>query len=190
MMINGKPKLACNTFLRDLPPGPVTVEPLNNFPIERDLVVSVDDFVKKIESIYPYIIPKEPKTIAEGPYLRPRRSCRLRILQRLHQLHAVLCGLPAVRRKSRIHRSRRAWRCCSATTAIPVTAARRSGSTRSMARTACGPARPSASALVPRPNCGQKLIDGSCWLSGASTGGLISLLMMRKYGLNGISRGY
>ncbi|RBP05068.1 fumarate reductase iron-sulfur subunit [Roseiarcus fermentans] len=70
MMINGTPKLACNTFLRNLPKGPVTVEPLNNFPIERDLVVSVGDFVKKIESIYPYIIPKTPKTVEEGPYLQ------------------------------------------------------------------------------------------------------------------------
>src|SRR3954465_3506260 len=34
MMINGGPKLACNTFLRDLAPGPVTIEPLQNFPIE------------------------------------------------------------------------------------------------------------------------------------------------------------
>ncbi|MCW2285496.1 fumarate reductase iron-sulfur subunit [Rhodoblastus acidophilus] len=70
MMINGAPKLACSTLLRDLPPGPVTVEPLNNFPIERDLVISVGGFVKKIESIYPYIIPKEPRTIAQGPYLQ------------------------------------------------------------------------------------------------------------------------
>lgn len=70
MMINGEPKLACNTFLRDLAPGPVTVEPLNNFPIERDLVVTVEDFVKKIESIYPYIIPKTEKSVEEGPYLQ------------------------------------------------------------------------------------------------------------------------
>jgi len=68
MMINGEPKLACSTLLRNLPPGPIKVEPLNNFPIERDLVISVGDFVKKIESIYPYIIPKEPRTVAEGPY--------------------------------------------------------------------------------------------------------------------------
>lgn len=70
MMVNGTPRLACNTFLRHLPPGPVTVEPLNNFPIERDLVVTVSDFVKKIESIYPYIMPKEPRTVADGPYLQ------------------------------------------------------------------------------------------------------------------------
>lgn len=68
MMINDEPKLACETFLRDLAPGPVTIEPLRNFPIERDLVVTVGDFVKKIESIYPFIMPKEPKSIADGPY--------------------------------------------------------------------------------------------------------------------------
>ena len=61
MMINGEPKLACNTFIRDLAANAVVIEPLQNFPIERDLVVTVGDFVKKIESIYPYIIPKAPK---------------------------------------------------------------------------------------------------------------------------------
>jgi fumarate reductase iron-sulfur subunit len=70
MMINGEPKLACNTFIRDLAPNAVVIEPLQNFPIERDLVVSVGDFVKKIESIYPYIIPKEPKPIEDGTYLQ------------------------------------------------------------------------------------------------------------------------
>ena len=70
MMINGEPKLACNTFVRDLAPNPITIEPLQNFPIERDLVVSVGDFVKKIESIYPYIIPKTPKTTGQGTYLQ------------------------------------------------------------------------------------------------------------------------
>jgi len=68
MMINGTPKLACNTFLRELAPGPVTVEPLANFPIERDLVISVGEFVKKIESIHPYIIPKQPKRVEDGTY--------------------------------------------------------------------------------------------------------------------------
>jgi fumarate reductase iron-sulfur subunit len=70
MMINGDPKLACNTFVRDLAPNAITVEPLQNFPIERDLVVTVADFVKKIESIYPYIMPKQPKPIEDGAYLQ------------------------------------------------------------------------------------------------------------------------
>ena len=70
MMVNGKPKLSCQTFLRDLLPGPVRIEALAHFPIERDLVVSVDKFVNKLEDILPYLIPKEPRTLAQGEYLQ------------------------------------------------------------------------------------------------------------------------
>ncbi len=70
MMINGKPALSCQTFVRDLLPGPVRVEALAHFPIERDLVVSIDDFVKKLEGIKPYLIPKAPRRLEEGEYLQ------------------------------------------------------------------------------------------------------------------------
>jgi len=70
MMVDGKPKLACQTFLRDHLPGPVRVEALAHFPIERDLVVSVDDFVRKLEGIKPYIIAKEPRRLDEGEHLQ------------------------------------------------------------------------------------------------------------------------
>lgn len=70
MMVDGKPRLACQTFLRDLLPGPVRVEALANFPIERDLVVSVDGFIAKLESIKPYIIAMEPRRLEQGEYLQ------------------------------------------------------------------------------------------------------------------------
>jgi len=70
MMIDGRPKLACHTFLRDYYPGPLRVEALAHFPIERDLVIQADDFIRKLESIQPYIVPKEPRTLAEGEYLQ------------------------------------------------------------------------------------------------------------------------
>jgi len=70
MMVNGSPKLSCQTFLRDLLPGPVRIEGLAHFPIERDLVVNVDGFVKKLEAIKPYIIPKKPRTLDQGEYLQ------------------------------------------------------------------------------------------------------------------------
>lgn len=70
MMVNGKPKLSCQTFVRDLLPGPVKVEALAHFPIERDLVVSMDGFIEKLESIKPYIIPKEPRSLEQGEYLQ------------------------------------------------------------------------------------------------------------------------
>ena len=70
MMVNGKPALSCQTFLRDLLPGPVRVEALVHFPIERDLVVSIDGFVKKLEDIKPYLIPKTPRRLDEGEHLQ------------------------------------------------------------------------------------------------------------------------
>jgi fumarate reductase iron-sulfur subunit len=70
MMVNGRPALACQTFLRDMLPGPVRVEPLAHFPIERDLVVNADDFIRKLESIKPYLIPKSPRSLADGEYLQ------------------------------------------------------------------------------------------------------------------------
>lgn len=68
MMVNGIPKLGCKTFLRDYLPGKMTIEPLNNFPIERDLVVDMSDFIEKLESIKPYIIPSEPRNLCDGEY--------------------------------------------------------------------------------------------------------------------------
>ena len=70
MMVNGKPRLSCQTFVRDLLPGPIKVEALAHFPIKRDLVVSLDGFIKKLESIKPYIVPKEPRTLEQGEYIQ------------------------------------------------------------------------------------------------------------------------
>ena len=50
MMIDGKPQLACRSFLRDFLPGPLRIEALAHFPIERDLVVDAADFMTKLAS--------------------------------------------------------------------------------------------------------------------------------------------
>ena len=70
MMINGVPNLSCQTFLRDYYPGRVRVEALSHFPIERDLVINMEGFIEKLESIQPYIIPKEVRPLAQGEYLQ------------------------------------------------------------------------------------------------------------------------
>lgn len=74
MMVNGKPSLSCKTFLRDFyvagQPSRIKIEALHHFPIERDLVIVLDDFIEKLESIKPYIIPKEERTLAQGEYLQ------------------------------------------------------------------------------------------------------------------------
>lgn len=48
MTVNGDPKLACATFLVDYLPGPVRIEPMRNFPVIRDLVVDISDFMTKL----------------------------------------------------------------------------------------------------------------------------------------------
>jgi fumarate reductase iron-sulfur subunit len=67
MMVNGEPKLACKAFLRNYT-GVIRVEPLAHFPIERDLVTVIDDFMDKLKRVRPYLIPKEEKSIEAGEY--------------------------------------------------------------------------------------------------------------------------
>jgi fumarate reductase iron-sulfur subunit len=61
MMVNGTPKLTCMTYLNEFFPGSITIEPLENFPIVRDLVVDIGDFMTKLQAVKPWIIRKNPK---------------------------------------------------------------------------------------------------------------------------------
>src|SRR3989441_457599 len=70
MTVNGEPKLTCATFLTDYEPGPVRVEPLANFPLIRDLVVEIGDFLRKLPKVKPWIVRDEDKPISEGEYLQ------------------------------------------------------------------------------------------------------------------------
>ena len=70
MMVNGEPKLTCATFLTSYAPGPVRVEPLRYFPVVRDLIVEMTDFMVKLKSVKPWIIRREEKPVADGEYLQ------------------------------------------------------------------------------------------------------------------------
>ncbi|PYV19994.1 MAG: succinate dehydrogenase/fumarate reductase iron-sulfur subunit [Acidobacteria bacterium] len=70
MMVNGTPKLTCASFLSEYLPGPIRVEPLRFFPIVRDLVVDITDFLRKLKKVKPWIIRREEKPLAEGEYLQ------------------------------------------------------------------------------------------------------------------------
>jgi fumarate reductase iron-sulfur subunit len=70
MMVNGTPKLTCAAFLSDYLPGPVRVEPLEYFPIMRDLVVDITDFLEKLKSIKPWVVRDQDKPLSEGEYLQ------------------------------------------------------------------------------------------------------------------------
>jgi fumarate reductase iron-sulfur subunit len=67
-MVNGKPHLSCKTFLREYFPGKLRIEPLDHFPVERDLIVDQSDFLTKLEGINPYLQPRESRALESGPY--------------------------------------------------------------------------------------------------------------------------
>jgi fumarate reductase iron-sulfur subunit len=70
MTVNGEPKLTCATFLSDYAPGPVRVEPLRNFPVIRDLIVDIGDFMRKLVRVKPWLVRQVEKPLSEGEYLQ------------------------------------------------------------------------------------------------------------------------
>src|ERR1700730_16406576 len=70
MTVNGDPKLGCATFLADYLPGPVRVEPMRNFPVIRDLVVDISDFMAKLPRVNTCIIREDERSIEDGEYLQ------------------------------------------------------------------------------------------------------------------------
>ncbi|MEE3122368.1 MAG: 4Fe-4S dicluster domain-containing protein, partial [SAR324 cluster bacterium] len=50
----------------------IRIEPLQGFPVERDLIIELDGFMEKLKAVKPYLIRNEEKeeTIEEGEYLQ------------------------------------------------------------------------------------------------------------------------
>ncbi|QKR00488.1 succinate dehydrogenase/fumarate reductase iron-sulfur subunit [Metallosphaera tengchongensis] len=76
MKINGEPRLACKTLALDIVKkynsNVITLEPMDFFPVEKDLVVNLDDFYGRMFKVKPRLYP--PKEFMEGtaePRLRP-----------------------------------------------------------------------------------------------------------------------
>lgn len=59
MVVNGYERLTCETMLAQFAPGPVRVEPLRHFPIARDLVIDITDFLDKLTRVKPWIVRKD-----------------------------------------------------------------------------------------------------------------------------------
>lgn len=91
MMVNGVPSLSCHTFLRDYYPGKVRIEPLTHFPILRDLAIDQTDFFdKKLPSVKPYLVPREPRPVAAGPYVQTPEQ-QQRYYQYSQCINCLLC---------------------------------------------------------------------------------------------------
>jgi succinate dehydrogenase iron-sulfur subunit len=67
MKVNGRPRLACETQLSELGSGAVTVEPMDNFPIVRDLVVDLESFFEKHAGVSPGLTRRGDREEQESP---------------------------------------------------------------------------------------------------------------------------
>lgn len=65
MRINGVCALACQRLVRDYGGGPITIDPLPNFRVLKDLIVDLDSFFEKYRAVRPYLLPVGPEPEGE-----------------------------------------------------------------------------------------------------------------------------
>ena len=65
MVVNGTPVLTCSTFLSKFGLDPIRIEPLENFPVIRDLVIEMSDFMNKLKSVKPWVIRDDQDQLEE-----------------------------------------------------------------------------------------------------------------------------
>ena len=88
--IDGEPKLTCASFLREFKGRTITVEPMPHFPVIKDLVVDMEDFMEKLVKIKPWLIREKEAPLEEGEYRQSPKE-----LERYHQfsscINCMLC---------------------------------------------------------------------------------------------------
>jgi len=72
MMVNGEPKLTCATFLTDYARQgkKIRVEPLRYFPVVRDLVTELTDFLAKLKKAKLWLIHPNQPPLSDGEFLQ------------------------------------------------------------------------------------------------------------------------
>jgi succinate dehydrogenase / fumarate reductase iron-sulfur subunit len=86
MYIDGRYRLACQTNVRHLGGGAITVEPMPHLPLVKDLVSDMDDFFAKYEAVKPWLMrnSKAPdKEIPQSPEERKKLDM---------PIDCILCG--------------------------------------------------------------------------------------------------
>src|SRR3989442_14723355 len=66
--VYGEPKFTCASFLHEFNGKEIKIEPLANFPVIKDLIVNIEDFMVKLDHIMPLIIRKEDTPLEQGEY--------------------------------------------------------------------------------------------------------------------------
>ena len=90
MMINGKPRLACFTKISELNSNVITVEPMNNFPIIRDLAVKFERLFDSHHKIKPYLIRDDTELESDAKeFLQSPKE----VEQYIQFANCIKCGL-------------------------------------------------------------------------------------------------
>jgi succinate dehydrogenase / fumarate reductase iron-sulfur subunit len=63
--INGVCALACQRHVQHYDGDPITIDPLPNFAVQKDLLVNLDPFFRNYEAVKPYLIPSGPSPARE-----------------------------------------------------------------------------------------------------------------------------
>ena len=88
MRVNGRARLVCKTRVADLAPNgeTLTVEPMGNQKVVKDLVVSLDTFFDQIKRVKPFMQPdSEPES---GEFIASNES----MTNLLTAMNCIMCG--------------------------------------------------------------------------------------------------
>jgi len=89
MVINGKPRLACETNIMNLG-GTVEVQPMYNFPVIKDLVVDMGSFFEKHRKVMPWLVRSEEEQFDLSRYwIQTTRELN----RYLPFAYCIMCGL-------------------------------------------------------------------------------------------------
>jgi succinate dehydrogenase / fumarate reductase iron-sulfur subunit len=91
MVVNGRPRLACKTLVRDLKGEVIRIEPIPKFRILRDLVVEMESLFAKHRYVKPYLI-RENLEEQESPTL-PYKQTPKELEKYIRYYYCVMCGL-------------------------------------------------------------------------------------------------
>jgi len=90
MVINGKPRLACFTKITELNSDVVTVEPMQNFPIIRDLAVKFDRLFENHKKIKPFLVREDEEITKQTKELKQSPE---EVEQYIQFANCIKCGL-------------------------------------------------------------------------------------------------
>ncbi|MBI2321251.1 MAG: succinate dehydrogenase/fumarate reductase iron-sulfur subunit [Chloroflexi bacterium] len=67
VVINDHEGLACQTRVASLPTRTITVQPLRNLPVVKDLATDMEPFFQRYAGVLPYLVPTEEVASADQP---------------------------------------------------------------------------------------------------------------------------